>query len=101
MYLLWKGLCDFLKLLKFMLFLKRENIFRDGNPELILRVIQKFIELEQNNYINTVVLNRNVVKSSNLLSALIYSYFETKSEVTLNQILEVLKVEFIMRNQNV
>ena len=41
-----------------------------------------------------------MIKSSELLQVLIDSYLETKSEVTLDQLLEVLKEEFIKREEN-
>ena len=70
------------------------------NPEIILRAIKILISLESPRYPNTLYFGRDMKKSSELLQVLIDSYFETKSEVTLNQLLEVLKEEFIKREEN-
>ena len=83
--------------IKFSYFLSKGKIFGSKSPEQILRVIKKFIALEYPKYPDVQYLGRSVKDSSNLLSSLIDSYLETKSEVTLNQILEVLKEEFIQR----
>ena len=45
-------------------------------------------------------MGRSLVKSSLLFQALVDTYQETKSDVTLNQLLEVLKEEFIKREEN-
>ena len=42
-------------------------------------------------------MGRSVKRSAELLNVLTTSYIETKSETTLDQILEVLKREFIQR----
>ena len=74
-----------------------KGIFGGNSPELILKVIMNFVVLEAPYYKNIMYLGRNMNQSSELLQALIASYFETKSEVTLDQILAVLKEEFIRR----
>ena len=86
-----------IRFLKFSARIFKGNIFRDGNPQLVLRVIQEFISIESVNYENILKNNRTVEESNKLLSTLIDNYFETKSERTLNQLLEVLKEEFIKR----
>ena len=91
-------ICNIIKLLKFSLYLYKNHIFRDGNPQLVLRVIQKFIELESTNYPQNLKVGRSVQASTKLLITLIDEYFNSKSEVVLNQILEVLKTEFVKRN---
>jgi hypothetical protein len=45
-------------------------------------------------------MNRNAGQSTALLGVLIDKWFEDHSIVTLNQILEVLKNEFIEREKN-
>ena len=83
--------------IKFFYFLFKYGAFEGDSPNFILKVIQKFITLESPYYPNTIYLGRSITKSSELLGALIDSYFDTKSEITLNQILEVLKDDFIQR----
>ena len=85
--------------IKFSYFLSKDKIFGSKSPELILRVIKKFIALEYPNYPDVKYLGRSIKNSYDLLAALINSYLITKSETTLNQILEVLKEEFIKRTE--
>ena len=67
-------------------------------PKDILKLISEYIRIECPFYECTkIVKSRDVQKSSMLLSNLINSYVETSSEVTLNQILDVLKEEFLKR----
>ena len=85
---------------KFAYFLCK-GIFGSNSPEVILKVIQKFVALEAPFYSNRIKMGRSMNKSIELLSALITSYLETKSNVTLEQIMEVLKEEFLKReNKN-
>ena len=77
-----------------------KGIFGGNSPELILKVIMNFVALETPYYKNIVYLGRSTKQSSELLQVLITSYLETKSEVTLNQVLEVLKEEFIKREEH-
>lgn len=83
--------------IKFIYFLSK-GIFEDNSPEIILRIIQKFISLQTPFYENTIVMGRSTRKSCELLGTLIDSYLETKSDITLEQVLTVLKEEFIKRN---
>ncbi len=78
----------------------RKEKFGANSPELILKVIMNLVALETPYYKNVIYCGRSVEKSNKLLQALITSYLETKSEVTLNQILEVLKEEFIRRENH-
>ena len=88
-----------LNYVKFIYFLSK-GIFGSSSPEVALRVIQKFLTLEAPFYSNNMVMGRTVKRSIELLDVLITSYIETKSEITLNQIFEVLKTEFIEREKN-
>ena len=97
--LLYIKICNIIKFLKFSFFLYKQHVFRDGNPSLVLRVIQKYIELESSNFSDSLCLGRSIKSSTKLLSTLIDEYFETKSERALNNTLEVLKEEFIKRNR--
>ena len=75
------------------------GMFGGKTPETLLIMIAKFINLESPLYPDSKYIGRNVKKSNDLLQALINSYIKTKSEVTLDQIFEVLKKEFIEREQ--
>ena len=66
----------------------------------ILRVVQKFVSLQYPFYSKNIVMGRKIGRSYELLNALINSYIKTKSETTLNQIMVVLKEEFIKRSEN-
>lgn len=85
-----------LNYIKFAYFL-RKGIFGSSSPEVLLKIICKFVDLEAPFYSNKITMGRSVKKSIQLLNALVTSYIETKSEVTLNQIIEVLKREFLQR----
>ena len=87
--------------IKFIYFLTTNRIFGSNSPEVILKVIGKFIALEAPFYSDKIVMGRSVSKSIELLEILINLYIPTKSETTLEQIIEVLKREFIQReNKN-
>lgn len=77
-----------------------KGIFGGNSPELVLKVIELFVALEAPLYKDTLYLGRSTTKSAKLLQSLVESYFKTKSEVTLNQIMTVLKEEIIEREQN-
>ena len=83
--------------LKFVVF--SIKVFRGSSPELILKIIATFVVLESPLYKDTLYFNRSMTDSAFLLKSLIESYLETKSEVTLNQIMTVLKEEIIEREQ--
>ena len=86
--------------IKFIYLLHKGNMIGGNSPELVLRVAQSFLTLESPRYPNTYYMGRSIIKSSELFQSLIESYFKTKSEVTLDQLLEVLKEEFIKREEN-
>lgn len=83
---------------KFMYFLG-QGIFGSSSPNVILKLLCKFITLEAPFYSDKMVMGRSTKKSAQLLNALTTSYLETKSETTLDQILEVLKAEFLRRER--
>ena len=74
-----------------------DGIFGGGSSQSLLRLIGKFIELEAPFYPKKMIMGRGPQKSAELLHSLIEAYARTKSETTLDQILEVLKREFILR----
>ena len=85
---------------KFIYFLSK-GIFGSSSPDVILKLICKFVALEAPFYSNKIVMGRSIKKSIDLLNTLVNSYIETKSETTLDQITEVLKREFLQReNKN-
>jgi hypothetical protein len=85
---------------KFIYFLSK-GIFGSSSPDVILKLICKFVALEAPFYSNKIIMGRSAQKSIELLSVLVPSYIKTKSETTLDQILEVLKREFLQReNKN-
>ena len=85
-----------LNYIKFVYFLSK-GIFGSTSPEVILKMICKFVTLEAPFYSDKIVMGRSVKKSAELLCCLVNSYIETKSSTTLNQIIEVLKEEFLKR----
>ena len=95
-----KSIRSIINYVKFVYFL-RKGIFGSNSPEVILQIIKKFVSLEAPFYSDKIVMNRSMEKSILLLSSLITSYLETKSDITLDQIFTVLKEEFLRReNKN-
>ena len=103
-YLIWADFLNWLRGLyrlgQFTYWLYKERIFQKGDPSLVLRTIQKFTSCAWGEYSETIVMGRTPVQSTALLHVLIDTWFETGSKTTLNQILEVLKNEFIERGGN-
>lgn len=87
-------------LLKFIFFIFRSGVFNLKSPEGALLVLGKFIELQWPVYSQKVVFSRSTKNSACLLQTLIKVYIDTKSDTVLNQILTVLKEEFIKRGSN-
>lgn len=84
--------------LKFLIYLNKIKAFNNNNEKTVLRVLQRYLELVTPTYLNnSQVMSRNICESSMLLSALIDKWFRDKSGITLEQILEVLRNEFIGR----
>ena len=81
-------------------YLYNERVFHNGKPEDVLKVIQKFTEKAWSEYPDKVIMNRTPVQSVALLGVLVKKYYETGSDTILDQILEVLKNEFIKRESN-
>lgn len=81
-------------------FLTSKKVFGGNSPTLILKIIELFVALEAPLYKDSMYLGRNMSTSVKLFRSLIESYMETKSSVTLNQIMTVLKEEIIEREQN-
>lgn len=81
-------------------YLYADRVFHNGNPKDVLKVISKFTENAWAEYPDKVAMGRTPVQSAALLGVLIKKYYETGSNTYLNQILEVLKNEFIEREKN-
>lgn len=75
------------------------GIFGSESPEVMLKLISKFVSLEAPHYPYSQYLGRDMKKSARLLEILVDSYMETKSEVVLNQIFVVLKEELVRRKR--
>lgn len=85
------------KIYMFGSYLYTSRILHNGKPEDILKALQKFVELAWTEYPEKVVMNRTTIQSATLLGILIKQYYKTGSNTVLEQILEVLKNEFIKR----
>ena len=81
-------------------YLYRDRVFHNGDPKDVLKVISKFTEKAWAEYPNKIAMGRTPVQSAALLGVIIKKYYETGSNTYLNQILEVLKNEFIERENN-
>ena len=97
--ILWnfKILC---KIYAFSIYLFNERILHNGDPEDILKVLQKFVELAWTEYPEGRVMNRTPYQSALLLGVLIKKYIKSGSNIILDQIIEVLKNEFIKRGSS-
>ena len=83
---------NWLKLLWFL-----PKVLGKPSSSVVLDLLNKFISLEGKHYDADVYLGRSMRNSTNLFNSLVSYYKDTKSEVTLNQIMTVLKEEFIER----
>lgn len=88
------------RLLNFSYYLYKNDIFRKGDPKLILRVIQEFTFWSFREYGDKRIMNRDACQSAALLGVLINKWFEDQSKTTLDQIMQVLRIEFIERESN-
>lgn len=88
------------RLFEFTKFLAKNMIFGQGNPKLILKVIKKFIELENYDYSDKIIMSRDRNASTSLISVLVDEYLSTNYNVTLEQLIEVLKTDFLKRDEN-
>ena len=90
-------LCNTIKTIRLVWFIQTNNLFSSGNFSNLFKLIQRYLELQQGNVEDSIKSGRNLSRSMNLLKNLICVYEATNSNVTLDQILEVLKAEFIRR----
>ena len=97
--LLW-SITNFFRLLTFVKYLHKNKLFGTRDPKFVLKVVQKYIEIESYTYSDKFILSRSKEQSIGLLSVLIDKYMETESDNILEQIIEVLKTDFIKRERN-
>ena len=83
-----------------MMTLNKAGVFTSRNPEDVLQVIGAFLLSESAYYRNSIKMGRDVSSSTALLLVLIDFYLEGHSETHLEQLLEVLKNEFIKREKD-
>lgn len=96
--IIFTKLYNILRFFKFGFNILREGVFSNKDPEQILTLILLLVKSECLYYNKKkIVMSRTIETSTKLLESLIKTYRETHSEVTLNQILQVLKEEFIKR----
>ena len=95
-----RRMTNFIRLLHFSYYLYKKDIFNQGDPRLVLRVLQEFTFWSSREYDSTLVMNRDACQGASLLHTLIDKWFKDNSSITLNQILQVLKTEFIEREKN-
>ena len=81
-------------------YLYTDRVLHNGDPKDVLKVISKFTEKAWAEYPEKTVMGRTPVQSAALLGVLVKRYYETGSDTILDQILEVLKNEFIKRESN-
>ena len=86
------------KTLGFCYFLFHEKIFGVGNTLNILKILQLYLSFECDYCSDKLIMNRDKYKSAALFSVLVNEYLKNRSEVTLSQLLSVLKEEFIKRD---
>ena len=98
-YKFFENIMALIRSFKFMVALNKAGVFISKNPEDILQVIGVFLLSESSMYRDKVIMGRDLSSSTALLLVLIDFYLESHSETHLEQFLEVLKNEFIKREQ--
>lgn len=81
-------------------YLYKDRVLHNGNPKDVLKVLQKFTEEAWAEYPDKRVMGRTPVQSAALLGVLIRHYYDSGSNIILNQIMQVLRTEFIEREKN-
>ena len=88
----------FFRSLSFCYFILKNRIFGRGDTIWILKIISFFLSFECSEYSDKVIMNRDKYKSAALFSVLVNEYEKSKSKIVLNQLLQVLKEEFLERD---
>ena len=90
---MWQIVTGIFRSIKFTSRLNEARVFSRHNPSDMLLVIKEFIRSEYPTYNeNLRFMYRTPKQNADVLSSLVDTYLSTKSETTLNQILEVVKV---------
>ena len=95
-----KRVLSILRTLSFCYFSFKWKIFGSGDPLNILRILKLYLSYECSEYSDKYIMSRDKYTSAGLFTSLVDKYIETQSIVTLNQLLSVLKEEFIERDNN-
>ena len=90
----------FLKTLSFCYFAFRWKIIGTGDMTRMLNMLQLYLSYECDYCSDKIIMNRDKYKSAALFSVLVKIYIEKGSDVTLAQLLSVLKEEFIKRDKD-
>ena len=88
---------NFIKFIKLVNELRKKNVINLSSQFGFLDTVESFVTVKGTGQTKDLILSRTFESSANLLSCLIGKYKLTKSEVTLNQIMEVIKEEIIKR----
>ena len=94
-----RSIVNLYKLLIFIKYIHQERIIGSGYTKDILKVIGKLVELEENNYPNHRVMGRSIEESVKLFNVLSNKYLMSGSKIILEQLMQVLRVEFIERDK--
>lgn len=102
-YLMFKNILrsivNLYKLLIFVKYVHQERIIGSGYTKDILKVVGKLVELEENNYPDHRVMGRSIEGSVKLFNVLSNKYLMSGSKIILEQLMQVLRVEFIERDK--
>lgn len=94
-----RSIVNLYKLLIFVKYVHQERIIGSGYTKDILKVVGKLVELEENNYPNHRVMGRSIEESVKLFNVLSNKYLMSGSKIILEQLMQVLRVEFIERDK--
>lgn len=97
---IWNRLVAWVNKQLFILFILQNDFFCKGNNKDMLRIMKRFAELSWRSQASSEsATKRDTERSYKLFSSLAHIYLESSSEVTLNQLMEVLKMEIIEREK--
>ena len=88
---------NFIKTVQFIYYIGHKDIFGQRSPKAVLMLIEKFLELQVEKFPKVFIMGRDPKTSLELLKSLNVTYSKLKASSTLDQILEVIKNEFIER----
>lgn len=82
----------------FCYFIIHNKVFGRGSPIWILKILQLFLSFECSEYSDKIIMNRTKYESAALFSSLVNEYEKNKSQVVLNQLVSILKTDFLERD---